>query len=142
MLLPRSAVVCRKSLHFVKFAQSLASGRVEIHMCRVGRKQPGVSLGLSLLFLLSAFSTAFAQQTQPAGVPTCTSTSVTLSNQNPYPIWIGENVSTGSILFPGNAANWELDSGVSKSVCIPADWTSGFSGHAPNATSQARSGRT
>ena len=95
-------------------------------MCRVGRKQPGVSLGLSLLFLLSAFSTAFAQQTQPAGVPTCTSTSVTLSNQNPYPIWIGENVSTGSILFPGNTANWELDSGDSKSVCIPADWTSGI----------------
>ena len=96
-------------------------------MRRVGRKQPGVSLGLSLLFLLSAFSTtAFAQQTQPAGVPTCTSTSVTLSNQNPYPIWIGENVSTGSILFPGNTANWELDSGDSKSVCIPADWTSGI----------------
>ena len=95
-------------------------------MRRVDRKQPGVSLGLSL-FLLSAFSTtAFAQQTQPAGVPTCTSTSVTLSNQNPYPIWIGENVSTGSILFPGNTASWELDSGDSKSVCIPADWTSGI----------------
>ena len=95
---------------------------------RMDRKQQtGVSLGLSLLFLLSAFSTtAFAQRAQPGGTATCTTTSVTLTNQNPYPIWIGENVSTGAILFPNNTANWELASGDSKSVCVPADWTSGI----------------
>ncbi len=95
-------------------------------MCRVGRKQPGVSLGLSLLFLLSAMSTtAFAQPAQPAGVATCSYTSVTLANQNPYPIWIGENVSVGDILIPpGN--NWELMSGDSISLCAPANWTSGI----------------
>jgi hypothetical protein len=94
---------------------------------RTNRKQQaGVSLGLSLLFLLSAFSTAFAQHAQPGATATCTTTSVTLANQNSYPIWIGENVSTGAILHPDNSANWELDSGDSKSVCVPADWTSGI----------------
>lgn len=94
---------------------------------RTDRKQQArVSLGLSLLFLLSAFSTtAFAQHAQPASVTTCTATSVTLTNQNSYPIWIGENVSVGAILTPpGN--NWELMSGDSISLCAPANWTSGI----------------
>jgi len=89
------------------------------------KQQAGVSLGLSLLFLLSAFSTtAFAQHAQPVSTATCAATSVTLANQNSYPIWIGENVSTGAILTPpGN--NWKLDAGDSISLCAPADWTSG-----------------
>ena len=60
------------------------------------KQQAGVSLGLSLLFLLSAFSTtAFAQHAQPVSAPTCAATSVTLANKNPYPIWIGEGIRTG-----------------------------------------------
>ena len=89
------------------------------------KQQAGVSLGLSLLFLLSAFSTtAFAQHAQPASAPTCAATSLTLANHNSYPIWVGENITTGSILTPpGN--NWEIGSGGSVSLCVPADWTSG-----------------
>jgi Thaumatin family len=99
-----------------------------MRVARTDRKLPaGVSLGLSLLVLLSAFSTsAFAQHAQPVATATCAATSVTLTNQNPYPIWIGENVGTGAILLPNNTANWELDSGNSKNVCLPADWTSGI----------------
>src|SRR5882757_6183265 len=90
------------------------------------KKRRGTSLGLSLMFALTAFSaTALAQQhAQPAGVATCASTNLTFVNQNSYPIWIGEGVQTGSILMPpGN--NWELDSGNSFSVCVPPNWTSG-----------------
>ncbi|WP_425160333.1 thaumatin family protein, partial [Candidatus Binatus sp.] len=83
---------------------------------------------MSLLFLLSALSaTAFAQSArQPAPTSTCAASSVTLTNQNPYPIWIGENVGTGAILLPDNSANWELDAGDSRNVCVPPDWTSGI----------------
>lgn len=90
------------------------------------RERPiGASLGLSLLFLLSALSTAaFAHPAQPAGVATCTSTSLTLANQNSYPIWIGENVSVGAVLTPPNN-DWELGAGDSINLCVPADWTSG-----------------
>ena len=89
------------------------------------KQQAGVSLGLSLLFLVSAFATTtFAQPAQPGATATCAATSVTLTNQNPYPIWFGENVSAGPILTPpGN--NWELRSGASINLCAPADWTSG-----------------
>ena len=59
---------------------------------------------------------------QPAAA--CSSTSLTLVNQNPYTIWLGENVQTGAILTPpGN--NWEMGPGDSISLCAPADWTSG-----------------
>jgi hypothetical protein len=68
----------------------------------------GTLLGLSSVFLFFAFSmTAFAQHAQPVAAATCAATSVTLANQNSYPIWIGENVSTGAILLPP-ASNWEL----------------------------------
>jgi hypothetical protein len=89
------------------------------------KQQAGVSLGLSLLFLLSAFSTtAFAQHAQPVSAPTCAATSVTLANKNSYPIWIGEGIQTGAVLTPpGN--NWEIGSGGSVSLCLPSTWTSG-----------------
>ena len=94
------------------------------------RQQPGlgISLSMSLLFLLSALSaTAFAQSArQPAPTSTCAASSVTLTNQNPYPIWIGENVGTGAILLPDNSTDWELDAGDSRNVCVPPDWTSGI----------------
>ena len=68
---------------------------------------------------------AFARPPQPAPASTCAATSVTLANQNPYPIWIGENVSAGAILTPpGN--NWQLGAGDSVNLCVPADWTSGI----------------
>ena len=55
---------------------------------------------------------------QPGPTSTCAATSVTLTNQNPYPIWIGENVGTGAILLPDNSANWELGAGDSiERVC-------------------------
>ena len=54
----------------------------------------------------------------------CPSTQVTLKNQNPYTIFLGENVSAGAVVAPpGN--NWEMPPGGSVSLCIPGDWTSG-----------------
>jgi Thaumatin family len=97
--------------------------RAKVHR----RQQPGLSLSMSLLFLLSAWAgTAFAQSAeQPAPTSTCAATSVTLTNNNSYPIWIGEGIQSGAILTPpGN--NWELGgSGGSFSLCAPATWTSG-----------------
>jgi hypothetical protein len=91
---------------------------------RRARRPVGISLGFSLLFLWSALSTAYARPPQPAPASTCAATSVTLANQNSYPIWIGENVSAGAILTPpGN--NWQLGAGDSVNLCVPADWTSG-----------------
>jgi hypothetical protein len=67
---------------------------------------------------------AMAQSGEPASVATCSTTAVKLSNQNSFPIWIGENVTAGTLLVPpGN--NWELAPSGSLSLCLPADWTSG-----------------
>ncbi len=69
-------------------------------------------------------ATAIAQTKQPAPIPTCGATEVTLANQNSYPIWIGEGIESGGIFTPpGN--NWEINSGGSFSLCLPASWTSG-----------------
>ena len=71
-------------------------GRIEIHMRRVRtdrQQQAGVSLGLSLLFLLSAFSTtAFAQSRSACLRAYLRRYQCDPANQNSYPIWIGENV--------------------------------------------------
>jgi len=61
---------------------------------------------------------------EPASAATCASTQVTLKNQNPYTIFLGENVSAGGVVTPpGN--NWEMPPGGSVSLCLPGNWTSG-----------------
>jgi hypothetical protein len=61
---------------------------------------------------------------KPVAASICATTLVTLKNQNPYTIFVGENVSAGGIVAPpGN--DWELSAGGSVSLCLPGDWTSG-----------------
>ncbi len=83
-------------------------------------------IAIVICAVISFNGPATAQNTRamPLAAPTCTTTSVTLRNQNSFPIWIGESVNAGSILSPpGN--NWQLDAGSSLSLCVPGDWTSG-----------------
>ncbi len=61
---------------------------------------------------------------EPAPAATCASTQVTLKNQNPYTIFLGENVSAGGVVTPPNN-NWEMPPGGSVSLCLPGNWTSG-----------------
>ena len=67
---------------------------------------------------------AMAQTEQPASVATCAATSLTFSNQNSFPIWIGEGIQTGAVLTPPNS-DWKIDAGGSFSLCAPTNWTSG-----------------
>jgi hypothetical protein len=61
---------------------------------------------------------------EPAAAATCATVQLTLKNQNPYTIWLGETVSGNVVAPPGN--NWMLGAnGGSVSLCVPADWTSG-----------------
>jgi hypothetical protein len=72
----------------------------------------------------SSSTAALADAAQRVAAPTCSASSVTLKNKNSYPIWIGENVTGGKIQKPPQR-NWELTSGESIKLCLPADWTSG-----------------
>jgi hypothetical protein len=67
---------------------------------------------------------ASAALAETAAAPTCATTLVTLKNQNPYTIFVGENVSAGGVVAPpGN--DWQLAAGGSIGLCLPGDWTSG-----------------
>jgi len=73
---------------------------------------------------------AYAGLAQPAPTPTCPGSNVTLKNQNRYPVWLGESISSGGVLAPPPGpselgANWELLPRGSVTLCAPTNWTSG-----------------
>src|SRR5271170_4217981 len=61
---------------------------------------------------------------EPAAAATCATVQVTLKNQNPYTIFLGENVNAGGVVAPPSN-DWEMPSGTSVSLCVPGNWTSG-----------------
>ncbi|MHB8383348.1 MAG: thaumatin family protein [Candidatus Binataceae bacterium] len=73
---------------------------------------------------------AAASSAQSAVTNTCASTSLTIENQNSFPIWLGEEVqvdSTGAanILMPPNN-DWEMQANTSMTMCVPPNWSSGI----------------
>jgi len=92
-----------------------------------------VALLTTLIELAIASAIAFAGigvlfPSASAAQSGCGSASVTLKNNNTFPIWVGENITQGSIL-PLPSGGWMMGANGSGSdtntLCIPSDWTSG-----------------
>jgi hypothetical protein len=95
---------------------------------RVGNSSGKFRLGAwlkvaAVVMLVAAIAQITAQPTAMA--QSCTGSSVTLKNQNSFPIWLGETVTTTYPILtpPGN--DWEINANGSVSLCVPANWSSG-----------------
>lgn len=88
-----------------------------------GRSITGSKKALGSAVQAVGASEALAQPA-PTPTPSCATVQVTLKNQNPYTIFLGENVNAGGVVAPANN-NWEIASGDSVDLCLPGNWTSG-----------------
>lgn len=104
--------------------------------------RPGAWLKLAAVVMLIA---AIAQTTvQPTAIAQCSGSSVTLKNQNSFPIWLGETVVPGQAILtpPGTPPTGRSTRAVQFPCVYRRIGPREFFGRAPNVTLPARSGRT
>ncbi|HEY4930646.1 MAG TPA: thaumatin family protein [Terriglobales bacterium] len=94
--------------------------------CQVGNSRRKFRLDVWIrLDAVAMLTIAIVQIAQPTAMASCSSSSVTIVNQNPFPIWLGETVTPADQVLTPPSNNWEINSGNSVSLCLPSNWTSG-----------------